>query len=430
MRSSGIMIAIFYLTVVFFMGNALAYDDGFANAPTGTPQHPTLLNNYAVRPPWKVAGVDYPVGPKSTPTKDPATINMPGVDVSGRTVYVKGNNIKLDGYDFSKGGGWDVLIGIYGTGRNDTLINCNFKLQPTQGSGALIGGQSVGLVVEYCTFDQTGPGANIPGGSAWSIVSGGFSGTTVFKYNWFKNFPQHVLELGTNTKDTLINKYNLIENGGLQPGAHLNYQQFGDGAFVVTTQFNTTYQPHTNPTGGEGFQFYNNGTGSVNGTCAYNTMIYGPGGEGCVHVPGGAYNGTTSVTTYCNYIDKKNGGGFFYPDATSDIYCSNYNMVSGQLVPGESVCSFTQVINESQRPVSMRSIVLFNPATGDVTFQIPNHPVSAITVLNASGRIIRKLTSDTWDGMDMQGAQVKAGVYMYRYTSDGTPQWGKIFKQN
>src|SRR6516165_5141081 len=36
--------------------------DGFSGAPFGTAQYPTLLNRYAKRPPWHVAGVDYYVG--------------------------------------------------------------------------------------------------------------------------------------------------------------------------------------------------------------------------------------------------------------------------------------------------------------------------------------------------------------------------------
>ena len=49
-------------------GNVITVDpplnlgDGSANAPAGTPQLPTLLNGYAVRPSWNVAGVDYYVG--------------------------------------------------------------------------------------------------------------------------------------------------------------------------------------------------------------------------------------------------------------------------------------------------------------------------------------------------------------------------------
>src|SRR5262249_15001864 len=90
-------------------GNVTTFDptamlgDGSANAPSGTPQAPNLLSGEAVRPSWMVAGVDYAVGPNHTPSLDPATINMPGVSVNNTTrmVDVSGNNVTLDGYDFS-----------------------------------------------------------------------------------------------------------------------------------------------------------------------------------------------------------------------------------------------------------------------------------------------------------------------------------------
>ena len=57
--------------------SASAFEDGSGNAPPGTPQFESLLKGYAVRPDWKVAGVDYYVGtPDGTVLKDPATISM------------------------------------------------------------------------------------------------------------------------------------------------------------------------------------------------------------------------------------------------------------------------------------------------------------------------------------------------------------------
>ena len=66
--------------------------DGSANAPAGAPQLPSLLNGYAVRPPWEVAGVDYAVGvPTGTTLKDPTLrISMSGVsvDTTNRLILV------------------------------------------------------------------------------------------------------------------------------------------------------------------------------------------------------------------------------------------------------------------------------------------------------------------------------------------------------
>ena len=95
--------------------------DGFANAPTGAPQYPTYFTNlngispYPVRPPWKVAGVDYRVGINTgISLKDPATISSSIATVSGplgagqnaNTLNIAADNVTLDGYDFTLNGGY------------------------------------------------------------------------------------------------------------------------------------------------------------------------------------------------------------------------------------------------------------------------------------------------------------------------------------
>lgn len=104
--------------------------DGFASAPAGTSQYPTLLNGYVARAPWRVAGVDYPVGyPAGTTLKDPATATLPsGVsrDSTNHVFNVSGNNVTLDGWDFSLENGWLIVPGNGVSGL--TISNSNFKL--------------------------------------------------------------------------------------------------------------------------------------------------------------------------------------------------------------------------------------------------------------------------------------------------------------
>ena len=78
----------YLMTVADPAGNVINVDptvtlgDGSANAPAGAPQFPNLLNGYAVRPPWMVAGVDYAAGvPAGTTLTDWWNINIPGVSV-------------------------------------------------------------------------------------------------------------------------------------------------------------------------------------------------------------------------------------------------------------------------------------------------------------------------------------------------------------
>ena len=88
----------------------MAINDGSANASIGSPQLPHLLDSYVTRPSWEVAGVDYAVGiPSGTVLKDPSTLNMSGVavDTTNNLIRVTGNNVTLDGYNFT---GWSVYI--------------------------------------------------------------------------------------------------------------------------------------------------------------------------------------------------------------------------------------------------------------------------------------------------------------------------------
>jgi hypothetical protein len=49
------------------MANAAEPPDGSADAPSGPAPFADLLSGYAVRPQWKVAGVDYFVGSHIVP---------------------------------------------------------------------------------------------------------------------------------------------------------------------------------------------------------------------------------------------------------------------------------------------------------------------------------------------------------------------------
>src|SRR4051812_28221359 len=103
--------------------------DGSANAPAGTAQFANLVNGYAVRPTWNVAGVDYYVGtPSGTVLKDPTSISMAGVSVdkSAHIISVSGSNVTLSGYDFGLNGGWQV--NVINNANNVTIQNSHFQV--------------------------------------------------------------------------------------------------------------------------------------------------------------------------------------------------------------------------------------------------------------------------------------------------------------
>jgi len=316
----------------------MSYQDGSNNASAGAPQLPNLLSGYAVRPPWKVAGVDYAVGvPSGSGLKDWESISQPGVSVNAatHTVYVTGNNVTLNGVDFSLHGGSQLVI----EGANNTTIsNCNVVYgSALTSSNFLINAVSgSNITIEHCTIDGNGA-VQTASSDQSSLISTGsrFTGTVTLTYNRLQNFIQHVLEYNGGT--TLVYEYNLIYNGGNGPtGPHLNYLQWGSGTFgTATVEYNTTYQP-TNPhAGGQGFQFTPN-SGSISSfTLAHNTMIYAPDGAGLVDAANYVSGVTTSGQIYDNYINKGSGSAFFYTDPNagkSNQYSGNVNLVTGAVI--------------------------------------------------------------------------------------------------
>jgi hypothetical protein len=309
----------------------MAINDGSQNALTGgSISYPNLLDGYAVRPSWGVAGVDYAVGATSTAVKDPATISMAGVSVntSTRTVFIEGNNVTLDGYDFSLHGGYQVVV----LGANDTISNSNFKAGSNSGGNQIYGAaSSSNLTIKYSTMDGTNTGA-LP-----SLVQFHGSGTVTLEYNHFKDFSNHVLELAQangSPSYSVVYKNNLIEQGATSAGQHLNFLQFGGGtATSVDVEFNTTYQT-PQVSGGEGFQFYNNTSGGViqNAVMANNTMIATGGNTGSAMsymFNGGPVN---QGSMHDNFFDLKAAWGAFYAAPAGWSFSNNIDMRTSQVV--------------------------------------------------------------------------------------------------
>ena len=144
-------------------GNTISIDpptilggDGSAGAPGGTPQLPHLLDSYAARPSWQVAGVDYAVGVHTgVVLKIPTAGNLPpGASLgSGPTIYVDGNNVTLKGYDLTH---YTVMVNNDATG-TVTIIDCaattGVNIRSTVGATA-------NLVVENCTLNGGGMAAD------------------------------------------------------------------------------------------------------------------------------------------------------------------------------------------------------------------------------------------------------------------------------
>jgi hypothetical protein len=224
--------------------------------PTTSNGHPALLAGYAKRPPWKVTGVDYPVGVPATATlTDWRLLSGPGITVNTTNMppYVRvddTSNVVISGVDFSLHGGAEVF---FVNSPNPMVTSSNFggtNLTTVSAFVIYADRNSPGLTVSYNTID--GGGAGI----ASALVGAAGAGTTTLTYNWLKHFPQRVLAMTPQAPYSVVYKYNLIEQGAMEPSAHLNYLEFGTNgtSSSVDVEYSTSYQTRQ-VSAGEGYQF-------------------------------------------------------------------------------------------------------------------------------------------------------------------------------
>jgi hypothetical protein len=322
-------------------GNVISVDptvtlgDGSANAPAGAPELPNILNGYAVRPPWEVAGVDYAVGiPSGTTLSSPTTINIPGVSVNSTNhhVTVTGNNVTLSGIDFSLNGGWQLILnGVTGT----TIQNCNFAI----GANAqpMINGDIAGTnntTITNSVFNGNGRTDNFNNGDV------NIQGNVTATYNLVENAPADLWDQGGtgSTVQDLTLKYNVFSNSGQLANTHPDWLQLGGGTYTVDVEYNTYYQ--TAATSGPGTQGIfadtgNNGASVVGANIISNNTIVTVSGARVNYAIGalatsGAGN-TFSIND--NYIDPRGvGTGVYKYTSSENTQTINFNMVTGALL--------------------------------------------------------------------------------------------------
>jgi hypothetical protein len=311
-------------------------DSGATNAPAGAAQYSDLLTGYAVRPPWKVAGVDYAVGvPGSIALKDPLAISIPkvSIDPTHHLIHVTGSNTTLSGFDFSLHGGWGVYVqsGVSGT----VIENSNFKVGANNVVPISAESGAGSITIQGSTIDGGGVGVAGNPGAIYALIGFNGAGQLIVKYNWLKNAPQHIIEF----KDgTLIDQYNLIQNVGYSDGAHVNDVQFNgsisEGSVIA---FNTVYNPQPingYPIPGEGIQVEAQLGSRITDTRVQNNTIIATGpaptASYLIIVRQDAGNVINGVIVENNYLDASGAYGPFYPPTGANLtFRNNWDMVTG-----------------------------------------------------------------------------------------------------
>ncbi|WP_439360873.1 right-handed parallel beta-helix repeat-containing protein [Bradyrhizobium sp. DASA03007] len=223
-------------------GAVVSPSDGAANAPANTPQLPTLLDGYAARPTWSVAGVDYAVGYASgTTLSNPSTISMADVSVDqvNHIINITGSNVTLSGYDFSLDGGWGVSVN---GGSNVTIENSKFVVGRNGKTPIYVSQNASNVTIRNNLIDGAGSSAQI-------LVGVNGTGTTIIQYNMIQNaWGQNVVMSSDVGGETWIVQYNVIKDAGLgfSQGAHGDWIQTynlpGKNTADLEVNFNTFVQ--------------------------------------------------------------------------------------------------------------------------------------------------------------------------------------------
>jgi hypothetical protein len=315
---------------------------GSAEAAGCVSQRPELFAPYRHRPAWRVAGVDYCVGvPEGSSLKAPATMAVAGAsaDSSRHVVIVSGDNVKLDGYDFSLDGGWGVVI----EGKGTTLSNSRFAVG-ANGVAPILGLPSSGDVT---VTDSTIDGANSP--DVGGLVEMRGAGVLTILRSWLRNSGGDMVQMHNRGAAALVLEQNLFENSGMSPGAHGDWTEFIGGPFTVRIAYNTALQ---NGGSTQGFMVepdVGSSRGVVtSGEIANNTM------SGSVSV----FTGVTvadivkTFSVHDNYFDpSRTLGGLAFSgvrggpmDASAKtFYDRNVDMRTGAIVCKGVRCQFVKV---------------------------------------------------------------------------------------
>ncbi len=305
--------------------------DGSAGAPAGTPQFANILNGYAARPAWEVAGVDYAVGIKAgTVLKDPATIHVAGVtvDQGSHQVVVTGANVTLDGYDFSLAGGWSVIT----QAANTTISDSNFKIG-SNGNFTIYGDNgSSNLTVTNCVIDGNMQTDQLNNGLIYTSTPG-----LTVEYSLLKNAYSDFIQAQDGGAVTI--KYNVLNDNG-NANAHPDWLQTlgtASSPFTESIMYNTVYQTVVaNSDGTQGFMLNDNGAVLSSAELAYNTIVALPGSQvGIVTTVNGGSQLTGTALVHDNFADTRGGTfgneSFFadpaYPNNAK--YYNNTNMETG-----------------------------------------------------------------------------------------------------
>ena len=324
---------------------------------------------YQARPPWKIAGVDYNVGPASgTSFSDPTTATLPSgctyTANSGGSSYnhvsCTNNNTVFNGWDFTVAGNGRAGVSLeFATGTTGNVVE-NSKF--CDGIGA-DGGNDIGGIIHFSNHgaggsitltndDISGTCSGQSVGPEGGLIVQNQTGSIIFEYNYCHDFAQHCVDVsegsGLTNSGSKLN-YNLILNSGLESGAHGEFAYYCGGTITSISQnFNAmsnAYLVSISNTANFAMAA-DSGCGSpgylTSADTSYNLAL-GQGPQSGSSYPYGNSNSYTtgyvfdtqgtassSITATGNYVDYTGGYGPFYSGNQAGVTLSNnINAVTG-----------------------------------------------------------------------------------------------------
>lgn len=423
--------------------NPFAAYDGSLGAPVIAvgAQHRSMLDAYSMRPPWQVAGFDYPVGiPNSYtqhggahyPLKDPSTISLPtvSVDASTHLITVTGDTV-LDGYDFNYGS--NVSWVIRQRAGSLTISNSHFKLVSGVTNDLIMGAEVGGGISGSLTLLNNiidGNGINTTYGALVTVTTPSFTA----KYNHFINAVNDCIDyLFAPLNGTVqFNLYDTIGTPGSSQHSDCN-QTWGGNIQSLNISFNGVYNPLPGPSAGNSFVRVgdqsqnpsggNNSTGvsvnNVNVSC--NTVV-----QICTYANGiqfGADGQPGSMVVSCSSHDN-------YWVTTGISYAVNLigNNATGKIVDVNVYRNY-EMINDRRGPYVPGSL-LSAGQYNDVKITPSNPPAPTITSVTKSGSAavvsgtcsIPAALIDIWDGAVIINGVLVAGTHL-GYTTASRGSW-------
>ena len=161
------------------------------------------------------------------------------VDTSNHVVTITGNNVTLNGYDFSLNGGWEVDVA---SGNNITIENCNFEVGTNLQQPIYVATPASNVTIENNTIDGAGLKNAFIG---YGLIDASPSGTTTIEHNLIENAYSEDIVYTSQSAATnnLTLQYNLIENAGygVSAGAHGDWIQLYAGAGTTLNNVQINY---------------------------------------------------------------------------------------------------------------------------------------------------------------------------------------------